>query len=243
MAEKKYLDENGLSHLKSKLDLTYEKKGEGGAKSYNDLTDIPTLDETPIKGALTKEGLGIAAKTDIPTDNKTLTNGAGYQTASDVNGIVDGKGFQTAEDVEGILTGKKYQTAADVEGILSGKDYQTSEDVESAITEKGYQTSSEVEEAITSKGYQTQAEVEATVNAKVASAYKYKGTVADYASLSEKEDTAVEGDVWNTEDSGQNYAWTGNAWDSLGATFDASEFVKESELTSLTNEDIDSIFA
>ena len=228
MAEKKYLDENGLSHLKSKLDLTYEKKGEGGAKSYNDLTDIPTLDETPIKGALTKEGLGIAAKTDIPTDNKNLTNGAGYQTASDVNGIVDGKGFQTAEDVEGILTGKKYQTAEDVEGILSGKDYQTS---------------SEVEETITSKGYQTQAEVEATVNAKVASAYKYKGTVADYASLSEKEDTAVEGDVWNTEDSGQNYAWTGSVWDSLGATFDASEFVKESELTSLTNEDIDSIFA
>lgn len=35
----------------------------------------------------------------VPTNNNQLTNGAGYQTASDVNTIVTGYGYQTASDV------------------------------------------------------------------------------------------------------------------------------------------------
>lgn len=44
----------------------------------------------------------------------------------------------------------------------------------------------------------------------------------------------VAGDVWNVEDTGMNYAWTGTAWDALGATF---------EINSITNGEIDTITA
>ena len=54
----------------------------------------------------------------------------------------------------------------------------------------------------------------------------------DYASL--PSDTAEVGDVWNVEATGMNYAWTGNAWDSLGESF---------EIQSITNAEIDTITA
>lgn len=42
------------------------------------------------------------------------------------------------------------------------------------------------------------------------------------------------GDVWNVEDTGMNYAWTGEAWDALGAAF---------EIEAITNGEIDTITA
>jgi len=66
----------------------------------------------------------------------------------------------------------------------------------------------------------------------LSSVYRYKGSVSNYASL--PSDTAEVGDVWNVEATGMNYAWTGNAWDSLGESF---------EIQSITNAEIDTITA
>ena len=54
----------------------------------------------------------------------------------------------------------------------------------------------------------------------ITSMYRYKGSVASYADLPTSGNTA--GDVWNVEDSGMNYAWTGEAWDALGSVFSIS---------------------
>ena len=62
--------------------------------------------------------------------------------------------------------------------------------------------------------------------------YKYKGSKASY-SLLPTEGNEV-GDVWNVEDTGMNYAWTGEAWDALGAAF---------EVEAITNGEIDTITA
>lgn len=62
------------------------------------------------------------------------------------------------------------------------------------------------------------------------SIYKYKGSVANYASLPATDN--VVGDVWNVEATGMNYAWTGEDWDALGEVF---------EIQSITNEEIDNI--
>ena len=62
--------------------------------------------------------------------------------------------------------------------------------------------------------------------------YRFKGSVTNYASLPAENNMA--GDVWNVEATGMNYAWTGNAWDALGETF---------EIQSITNAEIDSITA
>ena len=48
----------------------------------------------------------------------------------------------------------------------------------------------------------------------VSAVYKFKGSVADFASLPSTDRTI--GDVWNVTDTGINYAWTGTVWDDIG---------------------------
>ena len=62
------------------------------------------------------------------------------------------------------------------------------------------------------------------------SLYKYKGSKANYAALPESGNET--GDVWNVEDTGMNYAWTGTAWDALGMAL---------EIQAITNAEIDAI--
>ncbi len=62
--------------------------------------------------------------------------------------------------------------------------------------------------------------------------YKYKGSVAAYSNLPTTDN--VVGDVYNVEDTGMNYGWTGESWDALGEVF---------QIESLTSADIDAIIA
>lgn len=65
----------------------------------------------------------------------------------------------------------------------------------------------------------------------LANVYKYKGSVADVDSLPNADLT--EGDVYNVEEDGMNYAWTGETWDALGMSF---------TIDSITNAEIDALF-
>ena len=71
------------------------------------------------------------------------------------------------------------------------------------------------------------------VDAKVTSVYKYKGSVANEASLPSEGN--VIGDVYNVEDTGANYAWDGSKWDNLGTAIDLTSY--------LTKEEADSTYA
>lgn len=66
----------------------------------------------------------------------------------------------------------------------------------------------------------------------ISTAYRYKGSVASVSNLPSTGNTV--GDVYNVEATDMNYAWTGSAWDQLGATF---------TITSITNVEIDTIMA
>lgn len=88
-------------------------------------------------------------------------------------------------------------------------------------------------------GYQTAAQVETTINTKMASVYRYKGSVATYADLPSSGNTA--GDVYDVQSSGVNYAWTGTAWDALGAYVDTSLYWAKSELVAMTTSEINTI--
>ena len=62
----------------------------------------------------------------------------------------------------------------------------------------------------------------AEVDGKVAGVYHYKGSVANRAALPA---APAVGDVYNiAAEDGQNVAWTGSAWDALGATVDLSAY-------------------
>ncbi len=61
---------------------------------------------------------------------------------------------------------------------------------------------------VTSEGIAT------AISNAISSVYRYKGSVASYANLPSTGLTI--GDVYNVQDTGANYAWTGTAWDELG---------------------------
>lgn len=96
--------------------------------NYEDLTNKPTIGN----GKLTIQKNGEAVDTftanastnktiniDVPTNNNELINGAGYQTADEVESAITSKGYQTAAQVNTAITGKGYQTASQVNNAIS----------------------------------------------------------------------------------------------------------------------------
>ena len=83
--------------------------------------------------------------------------------------------------------------------------------------------------------YATTAAMQTAINTAVASAYIYKGSVANYAALPASGQTT--GWVYNVEDTGMNYAWNGSAWDALGMTLNI-ETLQTTEIDTI----IDNVF-
>lgn len=99
------------------------------------------------------------------------------------------------------------------------------------------------EQAISNKAVDitvpTAQDIDDAIDAKVAGAYKFKGSVANAEALPTTGNT--EGDIYNVEDTGANYAWNGTEWDSLGGSFDSSGLWAKSELVAMTTEEVNAI--
>ena len=208
MDQKKFLDDNGLLYydqkikkrLENKVDKEHKTNSESeykvlsdnnltdelvkkinsaGSNDYENLTNKPAIDGNELSSSSTAEELGLAKKEDIPSDyvsTKTL-EAKGYQTADDVNGILDGKNYAT----ENFVTEKGYQTSTDVSGSINA-----------AFSSKTTISNYGITDAYTKK----------EVDAKVSSVYKPKGSVEKYSDLTDKEETAVVGDVWDVKETG-----------------------------------------
>lgn len=74
------------------------------------------------------------------------------------------------------------------------------------------------------------------IDSKVSSVYKYKRTVATYNNLPSTGLTI--GDVYNVEDTGDNYAWTGTDWDKLGGNIDLSGYQEKIDNSHKLNADL-----
>ena len=61
------------------------------------------------------------------------------------------------------------------------------------------------------------------VDAKIASVYVYKGSVATQTELPQENNKV--GDTYNVTDTGHNYTWDGTQWDDLGGTVDLSAYL------------------
>lgn len=67
------------------------------------------------------------------------------------------------------------------------------------------------------------AATKAYVDSAVSAVYKYKGSVANQSALPDSDQTVD--DVYNVEDTGDNYAWDGVKWDKLAGTVDLSGYL------------------
>lgn len=88
-------------------------------------------------------------------------------------------------------------------------------------------------------GFQTANDVQNAIDTAVFRVYKYKGSVANVAALPASGNT--DGDVYDVQDTGMNYAWNGTAWDAMGQIVDTSLLWAKTELVALTTAEIDAI--
>lgn len=166
--------------------------------SYTDLSNRPTI---PAVVADLSDASDYAKKSDIPTDSADLLNGAGYQTATQVNATITQKGYQTASQVQ-----------SKIEGY-------------------GYQTSQQVESAISSKGYQTSAQVDGKISAALSSAVQYQGSVQTESELSTANKkkgymyNIVAASTYGP--AGTNVIWNGTEWDPQSGTFTVAAMTAE----------------
>lgn len=79
------------------------------------------------------------------------------------------------------------------------------------------------------------------IAAALASAIEYKGvkpTVADLPASGNKV-----GDMWHVAEDGGEYAWDGSQWQEMGSVVDLSPYVKHSDVSIVTNAQIDAMFS
>ena len=114
----------------------------------------------------------------------------------------------------------QYRTSANQDAI----DNQIKSDITSLQSTKA-------NKATTLAGYGiTDAYTKTEVDAKVSSVYRFRGSVATYADLPAT--GQVVGDVWNVEDTGANYAWSGTEWDKLSETVDLTPYLTKADAAS-----------
>jgi hypothetical protein len=166
--------------------------------SYNDLTNKPT-----IPSAVTVDSAMSASSTN-PVQNKVIKAYVDANTGAVAS--VNGK------------TGTVVLSAADVGALPSTTTIpsQTSD----LTNDSGFITNA----TSSLTNYYTKTEI----NSKVASAYKYKGSVATYSALPTTNLTI--GDVYDVTESGMNYAWNGTSWDALGGLTDLTNYYTKTEV-------------
>lgn len=114
-------------------------------------------------------------------------------------------------------TDSKLATKADASAVY------TKADVDGKLAVKA-------DKATTLAGYGiTDAYTKEETDAKVSSVYRFKGSVATYSALPTSGQAV--GDVWNVEDTGANYAWTGDSWDKLSETIDLTPYLTKDDAT------------
>lgn len=195
---------------------------------------VPAIPTLKVNGTAVVADSENALNVTVPTDNKDIANGAGYQTEANVKSTVESYKYQTNADVESTIAAKNHVTAADVKSQVEAYGYQTSSQVETLVTGKGYQTSSQVDSAIDAKlkditgiSFAVVTELPATTAAKAGTIY-------------------LIAHAHGTQDAYDEYVLVNNGtedvFEKLGSTdVDLSGYVKASDLTAITNAEIDAM--
>lgn len=130
----KLINTTTLGYFKTKEDELIAKKVDketGKGLSTNDYTtdeknklagiatgaDVSTITGIQVNGT-TQSPVNKIVNITVPTDNKDLDNGAGYQTDANVKTTVEAYGYQTAANVQSKIESYGYQTASQVNSAI-----------------------------------------------------------------------------------------------------------------------------
>lgn len=194
------------------------------------LASVKNYDDTAIKADIAKKADAAAMSTALEGKVDKVTGK-----------VLSSNDYTTAEK-EKLAELSNYDDTtikADIAKKANAADVYTKEQVNTELGKKADKTTVETltttvdgkaNKATTLTGYGiADAYTKSEVDAKVASVYKYKGSVANTAAL--PGEGQVIGDVYNLEDTGMNVAWTGETWDNLGSVVDLTPYLTKSEAT------------
>ena len=200
----KYLDSDGLLYLWSKIKTLFTGKVDKVEGKGLSTNDYTTAEKNKLAGL----------------NNYTLPTAS----ADTLGGVKVGAGLAMNSGVLS-ATGGGTADAVDWDNVQNKPD--------GLVTDTNYvHTDSNYTAAEKSKLSAFGAANTYALKSDITSMYKYKGSKASLSALPTTGNTV--GDVYNVEDTGMNYAWTGEAWDALGQAF---------EIQSITNAEIDTITA
>lgn len=162
-----------------------------------DLSIYATKENATLTGIATLNGQNIATVNQIPDTSHFVTD----TTLAD---------YSTSEMVEAEFSSYDKNIKAHIESELTGY---------ASLTGAAFSGSITVQEPTDASNPATKQYVDAAV----ASVYKYKGSVANQSALPQSNQSV--GDVYNVEDTGDNFAWDGTKWDKLAGTVDLSGYL------------------
>ena len=215
---------------------------------YSDLLNTPTIDQT-YNGTSTNAQSGTAIANLIANYSTTdsfsnvafsgdfadLTNVPAEATVDQVYNSSSANA-QSGVAISGLIA--NYSTTDSFSNVAFSGEY--SDLLNTPTIDQTYNASSANAQSGTAvagliANYMTSTEVASAISNAIASVYRYKGSVATYADLPSSGQEV--GDVYNVEEDGANYAWTGTAWDKLSENL--SNYVTINGAATLTNKTID----
>lgn len=229
----KYLDENSLLYYNQKLDTKFNNKVdkvEGKGLSEKDFTTayeqkLNSLENytLPIASAETLGGIKVGAGLTI-SEQGTLSATGG--------GTADSVAWENVQDKPTTIAGYGISDAS-----ISNKTITLGSNSVTIPTNNNQLTNG--------AGYQTASDVSSAISSAIGDI-----TGIEYQIVEELPGTGEKGVIYliSNNGSGQNiydeYIWTGTAFEKIGTTdVDLSNYWNKSDLTAITNEDIDTIMS
>ena len=152
----------------------------------------------------------------LPLSGGTLT---GNLIVSTVTGNLTGTAVKATSDASGNVITATYATKTEVASGLAQKADSTTLSNYATLAGAAFTGAVTVQEPTAASNPATKSYVDSAVS----SVYKYKGSVANQSALPSS--NQIVGDVYNVEDTGDNFAWDGSKWDKLAGTVDLSTYL------------------
>jgi hypothetical protein len=200
--------------------IFYQNEDASGEITPEEIGEVNTVINL-LEDEISKvERLDITAEKVGKVTTLTITDKDGTQTSYE---ILDGEDGQDGDDY--VITPEDYQAIANIVLQTISVPTKTSD----LTNDSGFIDNTV--NNLTNYYNKNQTYNKDEIDGKLASIYRYKGTVATYSDLPSTGLTI--GDVYNVEEDGSNYAWNGTIWDKLGGEVDLSGYYNKTQTDEL----------
>lgn len=199
---------------------------------------IEYLDKSGLTLLISKIKAALGGKVDVVSGKGLSTNDYTSAEKQKLSGIASGAQVNVIESIK--VNGTK------VEPSSKAVDISVPTKVSQLTNDSGFQTSTQVDSIVTGKGYQTQSQVQSLINSAVGNI-----TSIRYEKVTSLPATGSNGVIYlvahshGTQDIYDEYIWLAEtkAFEKIGNTdIDLSAYIKKSEVTAITTNDLNTMW-